>query len=104
MNEKTDGILLAAIPYLGRKKILKIFTPEDGLLSLMATSSCTALTTPFCIAEWVYRKGNKEIHTMKDGSLIDGLLTLKQNYETVCAAGNMAQDLLRFQLPAKKDK
>jgi DNA repair protein RecO len=104
-EEKSHGVLLQSIPYLGRKCILKIFTPENGLISLMANpSKGTALTTPFCIAEWVYKKGNREIHTFTDGSLIDGLLPLKQNYATLVSAGAMAKDLLQSQLPAKGAK
>lgn len=103
--DKTPGILLQAIPYLGRQKILKVFTPGEGLLSLMAKSakpSWTALTSPFCIAEWVYRKGQKEIHALQDGSLLDSLLELRQNYEALTAAGAIAQDLLKTQLPGKQ--
>lgn len=103
-EEKTAGVLLQTIPYLGRQRILKVFAQEGGLLTFMAKSAkpaWTAFTTPFCIAEWVYRKGQKEIHTLKDGSLLDGLLELKQDYNVLNAAGRMAQDLLSCQLPAK---
>jgi len=105
MEEKSQGVLLQSIPYLGRQKILKIFMPENGLVSLIVKSAnpaLTALTSPFCIAEWVYKKGQKEIHTLKDGSLLDNLLELRINYDTLAAAGAMAQDLLRSQLPSKR--
>lgn len=103
MEEKCEGVLLQAIPYLGQKKILKVFTPELGLISLMAKSSgaMSALTHPFCTAEWVFFKGKKELHTLKDGSLLDPLPELKATYERLSAAGLMAQDLLRSQLPGK---
>lgn len=85
--------------------MLKVFTLEDGLISLMGKSGLSsALTSPFCIAEWVYRKRNSEMYTLHDGSLIDGLLELRQNYETLSAAGQIAQDLLRSQLPSKKNQ
>jgi len=102
--EKSPGVLLQTIPYLGRQKILKVFMPEGGLVSLIVKSahpSWNALTSPFCIAEWVYKKGQKEIYPLKDGSLSDGLLELRQNYEALLAAGSMAQDLIRTQLPSK---
>ncbi|HSX25924.1 MAG TPA: DNA repair protein RecO [Chlamydiales bacterium] len=102
MEEKCQGVLLQSIAYLGKKRILKIVTPEEGLLTLMA-KSMSALTTPFCIAEWVYRKTTKEIHPFIDGTLLDPLLELRQNYATLISAGAMAQDLLRSQFPAKKD-
>lgn len=101
-EEKTPGLLLQAIPYLGSKKILKIFTPGAGLLSLFAKRvKNTALVSPFCLAEWVYQKGNREIYSLVDGSLTDGLFNLRSNYEVLSAAGEIAQDLLKTQLPGK---
>ncbi len=103
IEEKTPGVLLQAIPYLGRKRILKVFTPEEGLVTLMAKASLSsAFSAPFCIAEWVFLKGSREIHSLQDASLIDGLLDLKKDFATLSAAGSMAQDLLRSQLPGKK--
>lgn len=97
MMETTLGILLQTIPYLGKKKILKVLTPEHGLLSFMTQKPLS----PFCIAEWVYRKTQKEIHTLTDFSLTDPLLELRQNYATISAAGSIAQDLLLTQMPGK---
>ncbi len=101
IEEKSLGLLLQSIPYLGRQKILKVFMPENGLVTLMAKSAIGGLDSPFCIGEWVYRKGQKEIHTLKDGALVDPLLDLRKNYECLRAAGSMAQDLLQTQLPAQ---
>jgi len=102
MEEKTPGVLLQAIPYLGQQKILKVFTPEHGLISLMSKSAKNpALTTPFCIAEWVYRKSQKEIHALKEATLLDSLLELRQSYALLTAAGAMVQDLLRSQFPGR---
>ncbi|HSX10176.1 MAG TPA: hypothetical protein VLF94_00450 [Chlamydiales bacterium] len=98
MEEKVPGLLLQVIPYLGQKKILKVFTPE-GLVSLFAKS--TPLT-PFCLAEWVYRKTDTEMHPLLDTTLLDPLSELRQNYSVISAAGAMAKDLLRSQLPGKK--
>ena len=96
---KTLGILLQSTPYLGKKKILKIFTSEQGLISLFAQN--TALT-PFALAEWVYRPSQKEIYPMIDATLIDPWLHIRESYNTLSSAGLMAQDLLRTQLPNKK--
>lgn len=105
LETKTEGVLLQAIPYLGKQQILKVLTPDEGLLTFMMKASfknASALGSPFCIAEWVYRKGPKEIHPLKDGSILDPLLSLRQSYDRLVAAGTMAQDLLRSQLPAKQ--
>jgi DNA repair protein RecO len=99
MSISTAGILLQVIPYLGRKKILKIFTPEQGLISLFTSNT---QLVPFSLAEWVYRKSEREMHSLQDASLIDPLLHLKEEYATLIAAGGIARDLLRTQLPGKK--
>jgi len=104
MEEKTEGALLHATAYLGAQKILKIFTPDAGLISLIAKKPMAALSSPFCIAEWVYRKGKKEIHLLTDATLLDDLSDLKQSYTLIEAAGAMAQDLLSSQFPAKKGR
>jgi len=102
IEEKTAGILLQAIPYLGQKRILKILTPEEGLLSFIAQRSIAPVfTTPFVYAEWVYKKNQRELYPLNDATLLDDLAALKQTYAHVTAAGQMAQDLLRTQLPNK---
>ncbi len=101
MEEKSPGLLLQSIPYLGQQKILKVLTPEQGLLSLLCKSSRHP-TTPFCIAEWVYRKTQREIYPLIDATLLDSLDPLKESYEVLSAAGSIARDLLQTQLPHKK--
>jgi len=100
--EKNHGILLSALPYLGRKKILKVFTSEAGLISLIVNSpKLTSLSAPFCAAEWIYRKPQKELASLSDGTLLDGFVELRSSYEKISAAGAIANDLLRSQLPCK---
>jgi recombinational DNA repair protein (RecF pathway) len=98
-HEKTEGLLLHAIPYLGRKQILKVFTPHQGLLTF-ATSLSPA---PFCFAEWVYRHAEHlEIYSLLDFTLTDPLLALRSDYPTLTAAGQIARDLLHTQFPHKQ--
>lgn len=104
MEEKTSGLLLQSFPYLSSHRILKVLTPKAGLVTFMArfgASKKAALTTPFLLADWIYTKDKKEIHTLTDASLVDHFSDLKQTYERLEAAGKIAQDLLRTQLPGK---
>lgn len=98
MTERTPGLLLQSIPYLGQKKIFKVFTPNHGLLSFFVTKTNLS---PFCLAEWVYRRTEKEIYPLLDATLLDPLLSLRQSYATLTAAGQIARDLLTSQLPYK---
>lgn len=97
-------MLLHAIPFLEHKRILKVFTPQKGLLSLMARYSSAkpnSLTSPFCRAEWVFDTSQQEIHSLKDAALIDPLLDLRGSFAAIQAAGSIAKDLLRSQVPNK---
>jgi DNA repair protein RecO len=86
---------------------LKVLTPTHGLISILAKFAATkkgnwsALTTPFLIAEWVYTQGRSDLCLLKEGSLIDPLFALKDSYARLSTAGQIAQDLLRTQLPGK---
>jgi DNA repair protein RecO (recombination protein O) len=100
--EKHEGILLQAIPYLGSHRILKVFTPDAGLVTLIAKhikAKDAAHTTPFCRAEWVFRKSRTEIFSLKEASLLDAMRELSETYEILFAAGSIAGDLLRSQFP-----
>jgi recombinational DNA repair protein (RecF pathway) len=101
-EEKTPGLLLQSIAYLGQKRILKVLTPECGILSFLANRNTAAVfTTPFIYAEWVYEKSQREIYLLRDATLLDDLSALKKEYSHLVAAGQIAQDLLRTQLPGK---
>ena len=101
MEETTQGICLQAIPYLNNGRILKVFTPEEGLLTVMAKKKSLVSLAPFCIGEWVIKKGRGEIGTLVDGSTTDSLLELRTSYLALTAAGSIARDLLSTQMPGK---
>lgn len=103
-SERATGLLLRSQSYLGRDKILSILTPDHGLLSLMVkghANKWSGLTTPFIVAEWVYLRRKKELMNLTDATLLDPLSALKNDYAILSAAGQMAQDLLRTQMPGK---
>ncbi len=103
-KKKTEGILLSASTYLGKQKILKIFTLNHGLISLFAKKTTLAqLYSPFLIGEWIYeQKITTDLHRLQDASLINDLSDLRQNYKVLIYAGKMAQNLLQSQLPEKE--
>lgn len=95
------GLLLQSTPYLGQKKILKVFTKDQGLLTFFSAKTKLA---PFCLAEWIFRDTDKELLLLKEANLLDPLLDLKDQYETLIAAGRIAKDLLSTQMPHKKSE
>ena len=101
MEEKTQAIILQAIPYLGKSRILKAFSREFGMLSFICKKSSLASLSPFCLADCTYNKRASELYTLSDGSSLDSLIELRQSYKTLMTAGTIAQDLLQSQLPGK---
>lgn len=95
---KIEGLLLEARRYLGKKWILKVFSRELGLISLITTRSLS----PFLLGEWVVRRGRGEMFSLIDFSLFDPLLGLRLSLKQLEAAGSIASDLLQTQLPEKK--
>jgi recombinational DNA repair protein (RecF pathway) len=100
-EETTIGLLLQAIPYLSNKKILKVLTPEGIMSFISGKKNLTSLTTPFIWAEWVFTRSKKEIFPLNDGTMLDDLASLKENYGRLSAAGQIANDLLKTQMPGK---
>jgi len=67
----------------------------------MAKKSALDALSPFCHAEWVFKRGKGEIGTLVDGTLLDPFLFLRSSYEKLSIAGKIAQNLLFSQLPGK---
>ena len=94
LMNNSEGILLRSAPYINRKQILTVFTAEAGLVSLIA--SPPNLPAPFCIGEWVYKKGRKDLHFLREMSLLHPLMELREQEASLFAAGRIAQALLRW--------
>ncbi len=95
--QATEGILLRSTPYMNRKQILTVFTIETGLVSLI--TSPPNIPAPFCIGEWVYKKGRKDLHFLRDMTLLNPLMELRQEEASLFTAGRIAQALLRWAGP-----
>ncbi|MCK4934174.1 MAG: DNA repair protein RecO, partial [Simkaniaceae bacterium] len=74
--EKTQGITLQSIPYKEKQRIISVFTKDEGIISLIIKGlsekkiSFLSLTTPFCLADIIYKKGRSDIYFLKDVSII----------------------------------
>ena len=98
---KIEGLLLKATQYLGKSQLLKIFTPEKGLLTLLAKKGAPP---PFCVGEWVYREGRGEMGFLQEVSLLDPLADLRTSYHAFFSAGKIARALLDTQWPEQESK
>ena len=105
MEEKVEAIVLKSIPFQEKNRILTIFSKEEGLLSLIvkkiSSPHLLALTTPFCVGEFLYKKGRGDLFSFRDGTIYDSLSFLRNNFESLQAASSMARAILKFPFPPK---
>ncbi len=105
--EKTQGITLQAIPFQERQRIITVFTEDKGLISLIIKglsqkkTSLLSLSTPFCLADFIYLKGRSDIYFLKDAAVLNEHLFLRKNLEFITSAYSMAKAILSSQLPHK---
>ena len=98
-----EGIVLRATPHKDDDRLLTLFTPQ-GLLKLYVrgigrSSRLIPLTTPFARAEYIYLPGRSDLHTFREGSLIDIHPDLRNRFENLETAERLSQALLSSAWP-----
>lgn len=107
MEEKTEGIVLKAVPFKENDRILTLFTPDQGVMSLYVRGlskkkpTLTNLATPLSRGEFVFRKGRSDLHKFLDGTILDLHLTLRKSYHHLEVGGRILQAIHHTQLPGK---
>lgn len=101
-EEKVEAVLLTSHPYLKGKRILKVFSKEAGLISLMASARhAPSLSSPLTSFEIVYSKKNSDLYTVIDIKILSYHFELRKSYEHLLAASELLRSLLASQLPGK---
>lgn len=108
MEEKrAEGVVLRATPFKENDRILSVFTPDHGVVSLYVRGLSKSkpqgvnLATPLCRAEFVFKKGKSDLYRFLDGSILDMHLDLRRSYRHLEVGGKMLSALLKTQLPGK---
>ncbi|MCB1084774.1 MAG: DNA repair protein RecO [Chlamydiia bacterium] len=108
MNELSiEGIVLRATPFKENDRIVTLFTPEFGVMSLYVKNlsrkkpTLTNLTTPLARGEFVFSKGRSDLFRFLDGTLIDLHRDLRRSYAHLEVGGKMVQSILATQMPGK---
>lgn len=100
--EKTEGIVLKALPYQEHKKILTVFTNE-GVLSFIGSESILkkAFLSSLSIAEFSYYPHTSQLHVLKDVTLVQTHAIYRKSYRQLEAAHEMLRIVSLSQLPGK---
>lgn len=106
-TKQTEGICLKSIKFRDNDAIINVFTAEYGLIKLIIHHGCNprnpfhSLTLPLTHSEYLYNNGKNEIHRLKEGSLINYNLQLRQKASSLDTACAMARLLLNNLYPEK---
>lgn len=106
-EEKCEGIVLRSLDYKERERIITLFTPEAGVVSLIVKGiskknySLLALTTLFCRAEFLYRRGKSDLFRFVDGTILNEHPSLRSRLSSLQAAAELSRAILHSQFPGK---
>lgn len=101
---RCEGVILQALNFQDYDRIVTVFSLEEGLIKLIikganrSSQRSSNYTNPFTRAEFVYSKGKSEIYKNVELSLINQHLHLRQSLQTLEAASDIAQAVLKSQL------
>lgn len=94
-----EGVVLQTFAFKEYDRILTLFTPS-GLLKLFVKGKrkiYNALTTPLTAGEYLYAPGKRDLHQFFDGTILRQHIKIRDRYETLMAAEELTQGLLRSQ-------
>lgn len=106
-EERGEGIVLRATPFSDTKKILTVFMPEEGIISLATrtlspqVSRLASATAPLTCSEFLFRQGKGEVYRLIEAHVLVDHLGLRNHIERLDGAGEIVQILLKTQLPGK---
>lgn len=106
-ENKQEGVVLQTLDYRESSRIISLFTPNQGVISLIAKKISKSnggwlnLTTPLCRGHFIYQTGRSTLHRLVDGHVIDLNLLLRKSYSHLNEAGKMLRALSRSQLQGK---
>ena len=106
-EEKGEGIILHSLEYKEQERIISIFTPHSGMISLIVKQlskknlTLVTLTTPFCRSEFIYSKGKSDLYRFIDGTILDPHLSIRQSLSHLVYGGKMLQAIRSTQFPGK---
>ncbi|MBS0629923.1 MAG: DNA repair protein RecO [Verrucomicrobia bacterium] len=106
-NEVHEGLVLKSIDYKDQQKIITLFTPTRGMISLIVKgisrkkAHLLTLTSPLTQAEYHFAIGRTDLYTFQDGTPINTHLNLRSNLDHLQTATRFAEALLTTQFPGK---
>ena len=106
-EEKHEGLVLRSLDYKDRQKIITLFTPTLGLISLIVKgitrkkTHLLTLTSPFTQGEYLFTIHRSDLYPFRDGTPLHTHHFLREQLSHIQAATTFAKALLSSQPPSK---
>lgn len=94
---RTEGIILHAFKFKDFDQIITLFAPEEGVIKLVVKGAFSSkngkgtLTAPLSHTEVVYTKGQSELYSCREISMLNQHLSLRGNIALLEAAFDLIQ-------------
>lgn len=104
---RVEAITLQTLPYRERERIIKFFSKEEGLLSIIVKGispkkpDILALSSPLILVRLVYRKKSGDLHLLTDVKIETSFMKIRKDLTTLNAACEMTKAVRSSQLPHK---
>ena len=104
---RIEAITLKTFPYRDRTRIVKFFSKEEGLLSMIVKGispkkpNLLVLSSPLILVRLVYRKKKGDLHLLTDVKIENSFLDIRKSLTTLNAACEMGRAIRTSQLPRK---
>ena len=108
--KKSQSITLKVFPYKDSSKIVNLFTKDFGLISVIIygigkkMNNLQAICNLFTQSEIIIQESHSDLFILKDTSIIDQNLHLRNNFTDLKIAGKISKAVLDSNLPFNKSK
>lgn len=105
--EKTEGVILSTLNFQDYDQILKVFTPEHGVVKFIFKRAQSlkgrqgAILAPLSRAEFHYVKGKGEFHKCREVCMLNPHLSLRQELAWLQAGCELLNIIQQSQLEQK---
>lgn len=106
-DAKSEGVVLKSIDFRDRSRIITLFTPDEGIVSLIVKgitrkkSHLLTLTTPFTRGEYHYLVKKSSLYTFRDGTPLATHSEIRKSLAHIEVATEIASHLIASQVPGK---
>jgi len=98
--DRCVGVVLSVLAFRESDQIVTVFSP-GGLIKFFVKRRRSPLLTTLTEGEFVYVVGRGDMHRFRDGTILEQHLKLRDRFESLEAAGKLAQAILKSQMPGK---